>query len=87
MQSYLALIRSLGQGAFSVEYPDLPGCRTTATSLPEARRAAGALLQDHIRELLAHGVAPPPPRNFKELQEAGIAEGAFPALVPLAAVE
>ena len=85
MHSYLALIRSLERGAFSVEYPDLPGCRATATSLPEARSLACALLQGHIQELRDSGVAPPPPRSYRELQDAGIADGAFPALVPVTA--
>lgn len=83
MHSYLALIRSLEAGCFLVEYPDLPGCTATAANFQEARRLAGALLADHIRELLSQGVAPPPARSMRELQDTGATEGAFPALIPV----
>lgn len=83
MHSYLALIRSLETGRFLVEYPDLPGCTATASSFQDARRLAGDLLAEHIRELLAQGVAPPPARNMRELQDSGMTEGAFPTLIPV----
>jgi len=83
MHSYLAMIRSLEPGRFLVEYPDLPGCTATASSFQDARQIAGALLAEHIRALLSKGVAPPPPRNMKQLQDSGAAEGAFPTLIPV----
>ena len=86
MQSYLAMIRSLETGSFLVEYPDLPGCAATARSFQDARRLATALLSDHIRELLAQGVAPPPPRTMRELQDTGATLGAFPTLIPVLVV-
>lgn len=83
MQSYLAMIRSLEPGRFRVEYPDLPGCTATAGSFQDARSLAGPVLGEHLRDLLSRGVPPPAPRTMKELQEAGVVEGAFPALVPV----
>jgi predicted RNase H-like HicB family nuclease len=83
MYSYLAMIRNLEHGGFQVEYPDLPGCSATANSFQDARRVAGALLAEHIHELLSQGVAPPPPRNMRELQDSGMTDGAFPTLIPV----
>ncbi|MBI4911981.1 MAG: type II toxin-antitoxin system HicB family antitoxin [Acidobacteria bacterium] len=83
MPSYLAMIRNLDGGKFSVEYPDLPGCTGLAQNFPEARRVAGSLLEEHIRGLLAQGMELPAPRSWKELQEAGLEEGGFPTLIPL----
>jgi predicted RNase H-like HicB family nuclease len=83
MSSYLAMIRSLEPGRFRVDYPDLPGCSATTDSFQDARLVAGPLLADHIRDLLSHGLEPPPARSMKELREAGDAEGAIPALIPV----
>jgi len=83
MRSYLAMIRSLEPGRFLVEYPDLPGCEATTESFPDARKVAGPLLADHIRFLLSVGLAPPRPRNMRELLESGAACDAVPALIPV----
>ena len=83
MHSYLAMIRSLEPGRFLVEYPDLPGCTATASTFQDARQLAGAMLADHIRELLSRGLTLPPSRNMRELQDSGAAEGAFPTLIPV----
>lgn len=83
MQTYLAMIRSLEDRGFVVEYPDLPGCSAVAVDFREAQSLARTLLPEHLMVMQAQGIPLPEPRTMKEMQDSGLAEGAIPVLVPV----
>jgi predicted RNase H-like HicB family nuclease len=76
------MIRAREDCGFAIEYPDLPGCSAAAADFREAQRLAPSILAKHLLDLQAQGVPIPEPRNMKELQDSGLAEGAVPLLVP-----
>lgn len=83
MHPYLAMIRSLDDRGFIVEYPDLPGCSAVAEDFRGAQALARTLLPEHLLVLQAQGIPLPEPRTMKEMQASGLADGAIPVLVPV----
>lgn len=58
MRRYLVLIEK-GRRNYSAYVPDLPGCVSTGSTLPEVRKNIREAIALHLEGLTEDGVAPP----------------------------
>ena len=68
MPSYIALVRKAEGTAYSVDFPDFPGCITAGDSLDEAVKLANEVLAFHIKGLREDGDLLPRPSTLEEVQ-------------------
>ena len=64
---YPAIVERAGE-AFSVFFPDLPGCASAGPTLQEAARNAEEALTGHLFVSLQHGDAIPDPSEFDAIE-------------------
>ncbi|MDA0652555.1 MAG: type II toxin-antitoxin system HicB family antitoxin [Proteobacteria bacterium] len=82
-QYYPALIRKDSDSDFGVEFPDLPGCVTSGTTIDETLRLAEEALRFHVDGMLEDSEPVPPPAPIESVLESGAAQGAAIYLVRL----
>lgn len=73
---YPALLSPDEGDAYSVVFPDFPGCEAAADTLCEVYGLAEEVLSEHVRDMLARGETPPeptPPDKVGGLGRPGIA--------------
>ena len=68
MASYVAVLRKDTDSDYEVQFPDLPGCVTTGTTLDEARHFAAGALALHLDGLAADGLPIPAPRSLDAIR-------------------
>ncbi len=61
MTIYAALLRKDPNSAYSVDFPDFPGCVTAGRSLEEAKRLAHEAIEFHIAGMIEDHESVPPP--------------------------
>ena len=83
IQYYPALIRKDSDSDFGVEFPDLPGCVTSGTTIDEALRLAEEALRFHVDGMLEDGEPAPSPSPIEAVLVSGVAQGAAIYLVRL----
>jgi len=86
-QYYPALIRKDADSDFGVEFPDLPGCVTSGTTIDEALHFAEEALRFHVDGMIEDGEPVPPPSPIETVLESGAAQGAAIYLVRLPPVK
>lgn len=64
-------------GRWEVEFPDLPGCTASATSLEKLREAARPAVASALRERRARGEPPPELSDYEKLARHPVAHGAM----------
>lgn len=67
MAAYIALVRKDPDSDYGVEFPDFPGCVTSARDIQEARTLAEEALRFHIEGILEDGEPLPRPSGFEEV--------------------
>lgn len=67
MNPYIAYLRRSQGGAYSVGFPDLPGCATSARTIEEAMAGAAEVLADHMRNLHRLGCPIAPPSSLDQI--------------------
>ena len=60
MTIYAALLRKDPNSAYSVDFPDFPGCVTAGRSLEEAKRLAHEAIEFHIAGMIEDHESVPP---------------------------
>lgn len=68
MPSYIALVRKAEGTAYSVDFPDFPGCITAGDSLDEAVKLANEALVFHVKGMREDGDLLPRPSTLEEIQ-------------------
>jgi len=87
---YLGVVEKDPDSAWSMWFPDMPGCFPATDEFDDLPRAAAGLLREHVEALERHGIAVPDPRLVieamadKEVRRS-LKSGATTMLVPLLA--
>ncbi len=66
---YIAVVLKESDDGFSVHFPDLPGCVTAGSTLPQARRFAAEALAFHLESMAAGRRQIPSPRPVEAIRE------------------
>ncbi len=69
MRRYVGIVRKESQSAFSIEFPDLPGCATVGRTMSDARRLAAEVLTSHLESMDAAGRPVPVARNLGSIRD------------------
>ncbi len=64
---YIALLRKETDTDYGVDFPDLPGCTTTGSTLDEAKEMAAEAIAFHIEGLIEDGEGIPAPSSLEEI--------------------
>ncbi|AIL64743.1 hypothetical protein NOVO_01735 [Rickettsiales bacterium Ac37b] len=67
MINYIALIRKEPKSDYGVDFPDLPGCITAASTLDKARELAHEALKVHLELMLENGEILPEPSSLEKI--------------------
>jgi predicted RNase H-like HicB family nuclease len=62
---YIALLRKDPDSDFGVDFPDLPGCITSGSTLEETREMAAEALEFHIEGMLEENLPIPKPSRLE----------------------
>lgn len=68
MASYIALVRKNDSSAYSVDFPDFPGCISAGDTMDEAVKNANEALKFHIAGMREDGDPLPRPSTLEEVQ-------------------
>ena len=82
MTNYVALIRRAGDGDYSVDFPDIPGCVTAGKNLDEALAFAREARAGHLQILAEGGETPPLASNLETVMADSGNNDAVAVLVP-----
>jgi len=69
MRRYVGIVRKGSPGAFSIEFPDLPGCATVGKTMSDARRLAAEVLATHLQGMDDAGQPVPVARNLGSIRD------------------
>ena len=69
MRRYVGIVRKESPSAFSIEFPDLPGCVTVGSTMSNARRRAAEVLTSHLATMDAAGQPVPVARNLGSIRD------------------
>ena len=67
MATYIGLIRKEQKSDYGVEFPDFPGCITSAKTLSEAQLLAQEALNAHIEFMAEDGEVLPEPSSLEDI--------------------
>jgi len=79
---YIALLRKETDTDYGVDFPDLPGCTTTGSTLDEAKEMAAEAIAFHIEGLIEDGEDIPAPSSLEEIMADKANKEAVAFLVP-----
>ena len=79
---YIALLRKETDTDYGVDFPDLPGCTTTGSTLDEAKEIAAEAIAFHIEGLIEDGEDIPAPSSLEEIMADKANKDAVAFLVP-----
>ena len=79
---YIALLRKETDTDYGVDFPDLPGCTTTGSTLDEAKEMAAEAIAFHIEGLIEDGEGIPAPSSLEEIMADKANKEAVAFLVP-----
>ncbi|MDP7624666.1 MAG: type II toxin-antitoxin system HicB family antitoxin [Rhodospirillales bacterium] len=79
---YIALLRKETDTDYGVDFPDLPGCTTTGSTLDEAKEMAAEAIAFHIEGLIEDGEGIPAPSSLEEIMADKANKDAVAFLVP-----
>ena len=79
---YIALLRKETDTDYGVDFPDLPGCTTTGSTLDEAKEIAAEAIAFHIEGLIEDGEDIPAPSSLEEIMADKANKEAVAFLVP-----
>ncbi len=79
---YIALLRKETDTDYGVDFPDLPGCTTTGSTLDEAKEMAAEAIAFHIEGLIEDGEDIPAPSSLEEIMADKANKDAVAFLVP-----
>ena len=79
---YIALLRKETDTDYGVDFPDLPGCITTGSTLDEAKEMAAEAIAFHIEGLIEDGEGIPAPSSLEEIMADKANKEAVAFLVP-----
>lgn len=87
---YLGVVEKDPDSAWSMWFPDMPGCFPATDEFEDLPRGAAELLREHVEALERHGIAVPEPRPVMEAMadrdvRRSLKAGATTLLVPLLA--
>ncbi|MDP7599899.1 MAG: type II toxin-antitoxin system HicB family antitoxin [Rhodospirillales bacterium] len=79
---YIALLRKESDTDYEVDFPDLPGCITTGSTLDEAKEMAAEAIAFYIEGLIEDGEGIPAPSSLEEIMADKANKDAVAFLVP-----
>jgi predicted RNase H-like HicB family nuclease len=68
MTSYIAYLRKDADSDYGVEFPDLPGCFSAASTMEEAQAMAAEALAGHVAVLQEEKMPVPAPSTIDQLR-------------------